>query len=233
MLSPLLSDEALAERLKAGDQAAFTVLYARYYKLSYSICLGVLGRRDQAEEAVQEAFFSAARRLNLVPENFKAWIARISRNSAIDMLRVQQRRISTSELVGGMDEPAIKITTHDELIGKTDLSSVLRGLRELPERQRIAITMRELGGRPLAEIAELLETTADGARDLIRRARHGLRQRRMAEELSCVEVRERLNAELLDGDGRTRPGHVRIHIAECRACNSYRKAAMKEKRALR
>src|SRR4051794_37252434 len=98
MLS-LRSDEALVARVRAGDEAAFEVLYERHLPGVLSFCRHMLGSREEGEDAVQQAFVSAHRELVTGAERelrFKPWIYTVARNRCISILRA--RRPDTVEL---------------------------------------------------------------------------------------------------------------------------------------
>jgi RNA polymerase sigma factor (sigma-70 family) len=164
------SDTALARRYAAGDEAAFTALYARYRAPVLAVCLGVLGTTHDAEDALQETFASLAVALREAPpRELGPWLTRVARNAAIDVVRRRRRRALTLDgLVP--DVPALPGGADSD-----ELAVVINGLRELPGSQRTALLMHELGGHSYAEIATLLETDRGAVRGLIARARVGLR----------------------------------------------------------
>jgi RNA polymerase sigma factor (sigma-70 family) len=219
----LRSDAVLAERFAAGDEAAFATLYERHRASVLAVCMGVLGSRHDAEDAAQEAFAALAVCLTgSPPRELRAWLARVARNAAIDVARRRRSTVSTDDT---MSEPA----THANGM-KAELESVLAGIRELPEAQRTALLMRELGGHSYLEIGALLEVDEEAVRGLIARARVGLRRHREASEMPCASAREALAAE---PDGRRHNRTVRRHVRSCASCRAYRAALRGDARALR
>jgi RNA polymerase sigma factor (sigma-70 family) len=161
-LARLRSDEALGERFRDGDESAFAALYKRHRTSVLAICMGVLGSRQDAEDAAQEAFTSLAVALrDSPPRDLRPWLARVARNSAIDLAR---RRRSHPVF----DEPQPEPVTSGDAI-TDELESVLAGIRQLPEAQRTALLVRELGGHCYQEIADLLELDTGAVRGLIAR----------------------------------------------------------------
>lgn len=226
----LRSDTALAERFADGDEAAFGVLFERHRAGVLAVCIGVLGSSHDAEDAAQDAFASLAVALRTAPpRELRPWLARVARNAAIDVARRRRTRAFADCELTDDGPPAIDgvITSHGL---KLELESVLSGIRELPESQRTALLMRELGGHTYAEIATLLATDEAAVRGLIARARIGLRSHREAVELPCAAAREAMAAE---PDGRRHDKTVRGHVRGCAACRSYRHALRDDARALR
>jgi len=86
---PQRSDLALVEAAMNGDSDSFTELCRRYYPAMVAIAHSVLGDRDAAEDAAQQAFAKAVRKLpQLKNKNkFANWLAVICRNAAKDMAR--------------------------------------------------------------------------------------------------------------------------------------------------
>src|SRR5947209_3011737 len=132
----LRSDAVLSERFAAGDEAAFAQLFDRHRASVLAVCIGVLGSRHDAEDAVQETFASLALALRREPpRETKAWLVRVARNAAIDVAR---RRRQTEMIDDQLLDPAAP--AHGT---SSELQSILEGIRQLPERQRTALLMRE------------------------------------------------------------------------------------------
>jgi RNA polymerase sigma factor (sigma-70 family) len=219
----LRSDHALAERFAGGDESAFAVLFERHRRSVLAVCMGVLGSRQDAEDAAQDAFAALALSLRKgVPENLPAWLMRVARNAAIDVAR--RRRIDVRAEEGVPD----RATSGEGM--KAELESVMAGIRELPEAQRTALLMRELAGHSYREIATLLEVDEAAVHGLIARARISLRSYREADELSCAAARAALAAE---PDGRRGDRTVRRHVRMCPSCRAYKRALRGDARALR
>jgi RNA polymerase sigma factor (sigma-70 family) len=219
----LRSDSALSERFAAGDEAAFATLYERHRASVLSVCIGVLGSQHDAEDAAQEAFAALAVCLRgTPPRELRAWLARVARNAAIDVARRRKSTVQTDETIPEQGGTGNRM--------KAELESVLAGIRELPESQRTALLMRELGGHSYVEIATLLEVDEEAVRGLIARARVGLRRHREATEMPCASARAALAAE---PDGRRHNRIVRRHVRGCPSCRSYQQALRDDARALR
>jgi len=217
------SDAALAERFAAGDETAFSVLYERHRRSVLAVCIGVLGSRQDAEDAAQEAFAALATTLpKAPPRELRAWLVRVARNAAIDLAR--RRRVDP----GGREMATAPDTAGHGI--SAELESVLAGLRELPEAQRTALLMRELAGHSYDEIATMLNTDHEAVRGLIARARIGVRNYRAALELPCSTAQAALAAE---PDGRRHDRTVRRHVRGCGSCQAYRQALRADARALR
>jgi RNA polymerase sigma-70 factor (ECF subfamily) len=83
------SDEALLAAHLRGDPRAFGELVARHERRIYGLCLRILGNREDAEDAAQEAFLAALRKASSFRRAaaFSTWLYRIAVNAATDQAR--------------------------------------------------------------------------------------------------------------------------------------------------
>jgi len=149
----------------AGDQEAFTRLYAEYVRMVHAILLGRVPRRD-VDDLVQDVFLAAYTRIGELrePDAFGGWIAAIARNRATDHLRrsrVQEEL--PDELPGGDPIDA-------------DTFAVLEVIRKLPEAYRETLLMRLVEGMSGAEIAERSGLTPASVRVNLHRGMKLLRE---------------------------------------------------------
>lgn len=224
-LNRLRGDRKLVERFQAGDDAAFAVLYDRHRSRLMAIAIGVLGSTEDAQDAVQDAFMSAASALRTrTPDDVRAWLSRVARNAAIDVAR---GRRPTAEVADG-DSLAAGPARQAEV--RSELVELVAALKDLPERQRTALVMRELSGASYAEIGTTLGTDEAAVRGLIARGRLSLRAAREARALQCGAVRERLAVEV---DGRRRTADVRRHLKGCSECRRFQAGLRDDAKALR
>src|SRR5499426_1728353 len=83
------SDAELVQAARRGDKKAFVEIVARHQAMVCGIALGILGDFAASEDAGQEAFLTAWRKIHELrePERLKAWLAQIARNAALGQLR--------------------------------------------------------------------------------------------------------------------------------------------------
>jgi RNA polymerase sigma factor (sigma-70 family) len=210
-----LSDERLVDQLRRGNEAAFEVLYDRHYAALLSYCRHMLGTRDEAEDALQQAFISA--HADIVssdkPIRLKAWLYTIARNRCLSILRARREQPS--------DELEVISTAGlgEEVQQRADLKDLLADMRELPEDQRAALILSELGDLSHQEIAEVIGCEVGKVKSLVFQARSGLIERRQGRETPCEEIREQL-ATLRGGS--LRRGPLRRHVKVCAGCSEFR-----------
>ena len=174
-----LPDASLVARFRAGDEAAFRALHDRHRAPLLNFARRLLrASGHDADDVVQDAFIRAhaALRASDRPMALSAWLHTIVRNRALDALRAPQRATARLDeqrhraLLPDAD-PAVVTARRDEV------HRLLADISALPERQRIALVQRELGGATHAEVAARLGTSVQGTKSLMIRARATLRAR--------------------------------------------------------
>jgi RNA polymerase sigma factor (sigma-70 family) len=193
----------------------FEEIFERYHQALYRFCLSILGNPEDAREALQNTMVKALRALPAEEREIqlKPWLYRVAHNESIDLLRRRRDGAElNAELVASGGGPAEEAEVRDRL------RTLLGDLRELPERQRAALVMRELAGLGLAEIGEALGTSDAVARQTVYEARLSLQQLKAGREMSCEKVRWELSAE----DGRvTRRRDIQAHLRGCAECRAF------------
>jgi RNA polymerase sigma factor (sigma-70 family) len=224
--SRLLSDERLTRRAVGGDERAFAAIFRRYHQSLYRFCLAIVGNPDDASEALQNTMIKVLRALPGEERkiDLKPWLYRIAHNEAIDLLR---RRRETREL--DVEQVAPGYGLAEDAATRERLRRLLADLKELPERQREVLVMRELAGLEFEEIGTALDTSGAVARQTLYEARQSLHQMEEGRAMSCATVTKALS----DGDGRiTRRRDVRAHLRNCVQCQAFREELKSRQRDL-
>ena len=164
--------DPLAGRLADGDPLAPRDLVERHYAELYRYAFSVLRDERAAEDAVQDAFVRALGALGGYPEErlramrLRPWMYRITLNVARNRLR--QRRelpVEGGFAVGGAESDG----------DREGVMDVLVALGRLPERQRVAVTLRYLQDLPYAEICGATGWPEGTVKTLVRRGLARLR----------------------------------------------------------
>jgi RNA polymerase sigma factor (sigma-70 family) len=221
----IVSDERLVARVRAGSEAAFTVLWERYHRQLLSYCRHMLGSHHEAEDAVQQVFANAYRDMvrSDRPLRVRPWLYRIARNQCISTLR---SRRPVDELD---DEEPARAGLSDQLEGRADLRDLLRDLAALPAAQREALLLAELHDNSHADVAEIVGCDREKVKSLVFQARASLISARQAREASCEEIQRQLS--VLRG-GSLRRGLLRRHLADCEACRLFHAEVKRQRAAL-
>jgi RNA polymerase sigma-70 factor, ECF subfamily len=152
-------DAELLARHVAGDPHAFGVLVQRHRDRLWAVALRTLGDREEAADALQDAFVSAFRRAESFRGDaaFTTWMHRIVVNACLD--RVRRRKARPAEpLPDDVDrmEELGETLDEDPAAAIEQRSAVLRALRTLPEPQRAALVLVDMEGYPVEEAARIL-----------------------------------------------------------------------------
>ena len=170
-----LTDHALVARFRAGEDAPFDEIDRRYRRQLTSFARRLLrGSSHDADDVVQDALIRAYRGLRATdrPMTLRPWLYMIVRNRALDELRAPQRGGSFDDEIALGLVPAPDTATRVQ--ERDEMRRVVAEIARLPERQRMALVMREFDGRSHAETALRLRTTVPATKSLIIRARSTL-----------------------------------------------------------
>jgi RNA polymerase sigma-70 factor (ECF subfamily) len=173
-------DLILLERARDGDLDAFNDLVVCYQDMLYALVVRMVPDRDQAADAVQEAFFSAYRNMvGFRGGSVKSWLSRIAINAAMDAQRLKKRRPADPypELEGDTWQPPADASADPVTTALTnERHRVLNGaLARITNDQRTAIVLYDVEGYDYAEIAGLTDVSIGTVKSRIHRGRLALR----------------------------------------------------------
>jgi len=183
-------DEALVDALRLREPTAAERLVARYGDRAYRLAFRITGNQEDAEEAVQDAFWNVVRKIDSFrgESSFGSWIYRITANAAYENRRHGAHRrneITRDEILPRFDEdghhadPISDWSTRlDDPAMQRELRDVLASmLEELPPHYRAVIVLRDVEGLSMAEVAGALGIPVGTAKTRAHRARLLLRKR--------------------------------------------------------
>ncbi|HYC78947.1 MAG TPA: sigma-70 family RNA polymerase sigma factor [Planctomycetota bacterium] len=150
---------------------AFEELVLAHGTFVYSLLVRFVRRRETAEDLWQETFWAAARALERGErlEKPEAWLRTLAVRKAVDCIRRQEVR---AELDGGT--PEIEPAAPDAVGRAAEIEDELTAL---PPRERAAVLLAYQEGRPLSEVAALLEVPVGTVKTWLFRARAALKRR--------------------------------------------------------
>jgi RNA polymerase sigma-70 factor (ECF subfamily) len=157
----------------AGNSAAFEQIILRYETRVMTIAARILGRRDEARDVAQEVFLRAFKYLHRLDlkKPVEPWLVRITVNVCRDAARHQQHRRHTFVQV---DPPEAVDETADAyagLVQKQERLVLRKALDTLPEKERLAIVLRDIEGLSTAEVASIIQSTETTVRSQVSRGR--------------------------------------------------------------
>ena len=179
-------EHLLVTAAKAGDAAAFEELVNRYEKKIFRLTMNITRNREDAEDAMQDAFMKAYSHLDRFHEDsrFYTWLVRIAANEAL--MRLRKRRPNQFSL----DEP---IENEDDFVpqqiedwgpspeqrfAQTEMRDILRGvIEDLPHDFRIVFLLRDVEGLSTEETAAAVGISEAAVKSRLLRARLKLRKK--------------------------------------------------------
>jgi RNA polymerase sigma factor (sigma-70 family) len=155
---------------------AFETLYRRYVADVYHYALALLRNPADAEDVTQTTFLNAYRayQSGVQVEKPQNWLIKITHNVARSRYARSSRRVREVPLEDHVEKLAVP---EEE---RPNVEALLEALGKLPFNQRAALVMRELEGRPYAEIAETIGVSVSAVETLIFRARRTMRTKASA-----------------------------------------------------
>ena len=173
------------------DERAFEALAQRHRRELHVHCYRMLASFEEAEDAVQEVFLRAWRGRDTLDDDsmLRAWLYRIATNVCIDLIRSRSRRVADlrsfaevpwlqpypdrllDEIAPADDQPDAVVIERE-----TIELAFLAALQVLPPRQRAALILRDVLGRPAVETAALLDTSVAAANSALQRARSTMQE---------------------------------------------------------
>jgi RNA polymerase sigma-70 factor (ECF subfamily) len=178
-------DAELVARWQRGDASAFEALVRRHERRVFRLLLRMLGTREEAEDAAQEAFLSLHRHGHRFrgEARFSTFIYRVAANAALNRRRSLGRaRAREKELAlrqaAGTDLPASPRDPEGSASGAQLQARIQEALLELPGDLRMAIVLYDIEGQSYKEISQALGIPEGTVKSRIHRARNALRGRR-------------------------------------------------------
>ena len=147
-------EELITARASDGDREAFAAIFRRYHQDLYRYCRSILRDPDDAEDALQSAMLSALRSLpgERREISLRPWLFKVAHNHAISILRARGREVRVDPALAGLQADG----REGEIESRARLRRLLEDLELLAERQRAALTLRELSGLSFEEVGEAL-----------------------------------------------------------------------------
>jgi RNA polymerase sigma factor (sigma-70 family) len=210
----LAGDERLVALLRAGDERAFEAIWERHHRPLLGFCRHMLGSQQDAEDAVQHTFAAAYRELlaHERPIHLRAWLFTIARNRCLSLLRARREHVALDAAEPSTEGLAAAVQRRE------DVRELLGDLARLPEQQRAALLLSELGALDHDGIAAVLGCRREQVKALVFQARSSLAADREARAIPCEQIRTQLASAR---GAALRRGPLRRHLRDCAGCRAF------------
>lgn len=181
-----MTEEQLIDLLKTGDPAASRALFNDWKDRVFTIALGFLPDREDAEDICQEVFIEVFRSVSNFRGDAKlsTWMYRVTVNKSLALIRSRKAKKRFGILISLLpgEGPQIKdnaVINHPglSLENKEKGEMLYKALAKLPNNQRIAFTLSQIDGFSYDEVCETMNLSKSSVESLIFRARQNLRKR--------------------------------------------------------
>ncbi|MGB6877722.1 MAG: sigma-70 family RNA polymerase sigma factor [Candidatus Acidiferrales bacterium] len=169
----------LVARARDGNHDAWAEIYTQFAPGIFRFCRRAMPSREDAEDATSEVFLKVRSKLDQYDASrpFNAWLYRVAANHCWDLLR--RRRVRQDLETGDIETMPLEHPDPgqlEQLIARKSREDVRKALEQLPNRTRMALTLRYYSDMSYDEIAETLGVRRAFVGVLLLRARHQLRR---------------------------------------------------------
>jgi RNA polymerase sigma-70 factor (ECF subfamily) len=184
------ADADLVEALRAEAPDAAERLVERFGDRVYRLAMRITGSKEDAEEAAQDALWTAARKIGMFKGEsaFGSWVYRITANAAYQKLRTRRQKsaeIAMDDVLPSLDDDGRHFEPMDDWSNRVDeraLQSELRDVLQqaidgLPPDYRTALVMHDVEGLSNPDIAETLGISLPAVKSRVHRSRLYVRKR--------------------------------------------------------
>ncbi len=142
--------------------------------IMYRLALRITLNSQEAEDIVQDVIIKLWKQQSgdTHIDNLEAYTLRMVRNLALDR---QRMKVNQTENIDGMDFSGTS-SVEDSIEQDERITAIRKAMEQLPEKQRVAMQLRDFEGRSYKEIADIMEITEDQVKVNIFRARQTIRQ---------------------------------------------------------
>jgi RNA polymerase sigma-70 factor, ECF subfamily len=180
--APAHFDEQTADidlcRLAAeGNVAAFEIIYQRYHRRTYSLCLRMTSSQTEAEDLTQEVFIQLFRKIGSFRGDsaFSTWLHRMTVNQVLMHFRRRSVKNEKTSESGEMPEQTVTGTANPGKMQVVDRIALKNAIAELPNGYRRVFLLHDVEGFEHEEVARALGISVGTSKSQLHKARLKLR----------------------------------------------------------
>lgn len=171
------NDQDLLERIRAGDEHAFGILYDRYFQRVYNFSYARLHNRADAEEAAQDTFIAVFRSIDAYQgkSSLLSWVYGIAKNMVNNQIRrsrAHEHRIERAQAELIAPGISIESSSPEERLGlRRCADAVQQALGSVTDWQAEVFALRHFENLPIQEIADRMDRSNDAVRSSLYRVK--------------------------------------------------------------
>jgi RNA polymerase sigma-70 factor (ECF subfamily) len=171
------SDLELCRLAAGGNLAAFELIYQRYHRRTYSLCLRMMGSQTEAEDLTQEVFIQLFRKVGSFRGDsaFSTWLHRLTINQVLMHFRRRSFQNEKTSEDGEMPEQTVHGTADPNKMPVVDRIALKKAIGELPNGYRNVFILHDVEGFEHEEVARMLGISVGTSKSQLHKARLKLR----------------------------------------------------------
>jgi len=171
------SDLELCRLAADGNLAAFELIYQRYHRRTYSLCLRMMGSQTEAEDLTQEVFIQLFRKVGSFRGDsaFSTWLHRLTINQVLMHFRRRSFKNEKTSEDGEMPEQTVRGTADPNKMPVVDRIALKKAIGELPNGYRNVFILHDVEGFEHEEVARKLGISVGTSKSQLHKARLKLR----------------------------------------------------------
>ncbi len=175
--APDAPDVELAKLAASGNLAAFELLYERYHRRTYSLCLRMTSSQTESEDLTQEVFIQLFRKVGSFrgESAFSTWLHRMTVNQVLMHFRRRSVKNEKTSEDGEIPEQIVPGTENQSKMPVIDRIALKRAIEQLPPGYKSAFVLHDVEGYEHEEVAKILGISVGTSKSQLHKARLKLR----------------------------------------------------------
>jgi RNA polymerase sigma factor (sigma-70 family) len=170
-----MDDATLIIECVNGNSRAQRLLFDKFARKMFSVCLRYAKNEEQAEDVLQDGFVKVFGKLKDFKSegSLEGWIRRIMVNTALDQIRKNNKQLGDTNI----DDVGYKIENNDFIVEKMMAEDLMKMVQAMPDGYKVVFNMFAIEGYSHGEIADTLGISENTSKSQYSRARAYLRER--------------------------------------------------------
>jgi RNA polymerase sigma-70 factor (ECF subfamily) len=170
-------DLILCRLAAGGNLAAFEIIYERYHRRTYSLCLRMTSSPTEAEDLTQEVFIQLFRKIGSFRGDsaFSTWLHRLTVNQVLMHFRRRSVKNEKTSEDGEMPEQTVVGSGNPSKMQVVDRIALKKAIGELPNGYRNVFILHDVQGFEHEEVARIMGISVGTSKSQLHKARLKLR----------------------------------------------------------